>query len=384
MAGEVSGDIQAAALVRELLHRDPSVSVVGVGGPHMAAAGVSLLLESSTWGVIGYVDPLLHLRSYLRRLSRVAQEIRRVRPDVLVLVDFPAFNLRVAARLRSAVPIVYYFPPMVSVRRGDRASRIAPLGMRLLANLRREEDAYRAAGADVVFIGHPVVDLARAHRDPRAARAHFGVPEDARVVGLLPGSRVPEVRAHLPVMLTTAALLHRNAPGVQFLLPVPTEGFRALVDDPIAKSGLPIRVVSEVYDAMACAEVLVTATGTATLEGAVLGVPMVAIYRLPWVSWFIINRIVTIRHAALPNILAGREIVPELLQDRMTPAAIADQVQRFLNDFRERDRARAALLAVAAELGPPGAVGRAVEEVLTVLQRARVASASRGRVRSGG
>ncbi len=374
--------MQAAHLVTELRRRAPALVVHGVGGVNMAAAGVSLFLDSSTWGVIGYVDPLLRLQAYLRWLRQVEHEVRRLRPTLLLLVDFPGFNLALAKRLRSTtMPIVYYFPPMVSVRRGNRAQRIAALGMRLLAVLRPEAEAYRAAGADVLFIGHPAVDLVRPRWDPETARTRFGVPSGVPVVGLLPGSRLQEVRVHLPILLDAAALLLRSVPDLWFILPAPTERLRESLEAAVAGSGLPVRVVTEVYDAMAIARVLVTAAGSATLEAAILGIPMVTVYRLPWLSWLIATRIVTTRYAALPNVLAEREVVPELLQSRMTPQAIAAGVLGFLRDPQRWDQVRSALLAVAADLGAPGAVGRAADEVWRALTRPAVASADVGTIR---
>lgn len=369
VVGEVSGDMQAARLVAELLRRDPSVSVIGIGGSHMAASGVRLLEDSTAWGVIGHVDPLLRLRTYLRALARVESAIRESRPQVLLLVDFAAFNLRLAERLRGVVPVAYYFPPMVSIRKGDRARKVARLGMRLLATLRREAAAFEAAGGDVVFVGHPVMDLAQRATDPAAARRRLGIPESAPVVGLLPGSRHQEINAHLPIMLDAAARILQRVPEVQFVLPVPAEELRRAVVARVSISSVPVRVVSDSGDAMRSAMLLITATGTATLEATVLGVPMVAVYRLPWLSWLIAKSVVTIRHAALPNILAGREIVPELLQQRMTPMAIADTVVDLVRDPARREVMRAELLRVAGDLGEPGAAGRAAGEVLRLLDR---------------
>jgi lipid-A-disaccharide synthase len=293
----------------------------------------------------------------------VEQEIRRRRPSLLVLVDFPGFNLPLAKRLRSIVPILYYFPPMVSVRRGDRARRVATLGMRLLAVLRREEAAYQAAGANVRFIGHPAVDQVHLQWDEATARAQFKLSPTAPVVGLLPGSRIQEIRAHLPVLLAAAVLLQQATPQLEFVLPVPATHLRPLVTELVSRSGVPVRIVSAVYDAMAVCRVLVVSSGSATLEAAILGIPMVAIYRLPWLSAFIVRRFITTPYVALPNLLADREIVPELLQERMTPQGIADAVNRLLRDPARCAWVRRELLAVAQELGGPGAISRAGEEV---------------------
>ena len=368
VAGEVSGDLLAAPLIEIVRRRDPQVRVVGVGGARLAAAGCELLHDSTTWGVIGHVDPLLHLRTYLRRLRTVEAEVRRTRPRALLLVDFPAFNLRLAARLRGGVPIVYYFPPLVSVRKGDRAAMVARLGMRLLTTLRREEAAYRRAGADVVFIGHPIIDLAVPRWSPQQARETFAIPPGAPVVGLLPGSREQEIRQHLRIMVDAAVRVLAQVPDVHFVVPVAAAVLRPLVEPAVRALGLRAHVVGEPHDAMAVSTVLVTATGTATLEAAILSVPMVAVYRLPWPGMAIARRLASVRHAALPNILAGREIVPELLQERMTPEAITAEVLSLFHSPARRETMRAALRVVTDDLGPPRALDRAASEVLRVLE----------------
>jgi lipid-A-disaccharide synthase len=378
VAGEVSGDMAAASLAAEVRRLDPGVDLIGVGGPRMTSAGVNVMVNSATWSAIGHVDPVLHLRTHLRRLHQVELLIRRTSPTVLVLVDFAAFNLRLAERLGRSVPIVYYFPPMVSVRRGNRAAKVARVKMRLLVPLRSEADAYTAAGADVVFVGHPAVDTARPSMDETTARKKFGIPPVAPVVGLMPGSRPQEIRAHLPILLAAASILHQTVPGVWFVLPAPLRELADLVRPRVEASGLPVRIVTEIYDAMATCTVLIVATGTVTLEAAVLGIAMVAVYRLPWLSWVIAQRIARFRYAALPNILAGEEIVPEFLQQRMTPGAIAQAAAALLADPRRRMTMKAALREVAAALGPPGAAARAAREVVAVLTRASIAGGGSG------
>ncbi|MDQ7819739.1 MAG: lipid-A-disaccharide synthase [Armatimonadota bacterium] len=367
VAGEVSGDIAAAAVAAELRHLEPSADLVGVGGPRMARAGVRILADSTGWSAIGHLDPLLHLPTHLRRLVWVERTIRRHAPALLVLVDFAAFNLRLAERLARAVPTVYYVPPLVSVRRGQRARKVARLPVRLLVTLPPEADAYRAAGADAVFVGHPAVDLVVPGRE--TARRAAGIPAHVPVVGLLPGSRPQEVRAHLPVLLEAARRVGRAAGDVWWVLPVPAAELRSVVLPAVRAAPVAVRVVDDGPTAMAMADALVVATGTATLEAAVLGVPMVAVYRLPWISWQIARRIVSARYAALPNILAGRPVVPELLQDRMTPDAVAGAVVALLRDPQRRERMQRELREVAAGLGPPGVSRRAAQEVVAALRR---------------
>ncbi len=246
----------------------------------------------------------------------------------------------------------------------------------MLATLRREADAYRTAGADVEFVGHPAVDLVRPSMDPATARQHFGIPAQASIVGLMPGSRPQEIRAHLPVMVEAARRLQRARPEVWFVVPVPAADLVPLVAPPVSASGLVVRIVSEIYDAMAIADVLVVATGTATLEATLLGIPMVAVYRLPWLSWIIARCLVNVPYAALPNILAGREIVPELLQGRMSAHAIVQAVDGLLSDSQRRAEMKTALRQVAADLGPPGAVARAALEILTRLPQPSIAASA--------
>jgi lipid-A-disaccharide synthase len=189
----------------------------------------------------------------------------------------------------------------------------------------------------------------------------------------MPGSRAPEIRSHFPTLLAAADLLHHQNPDLWFVLPAPLPELADLVMPRVNASGLPVRVVTEIYDAMALCTVLIVATGTATLEAAVLGIPMVAVYRLPWLSWVIAKRIVSVRYAALPNILADAEIVPEYLQGRMTPKAIAQTVADLLADPQRRTSMKTALHEVATTLGIPGAATRAAQEVLSTLRQAQIA-----------
>ncbi|HEY3248549.1 MAG TPA: lipid-A-disaccharide synthase [bacterium] len=367
VAGEVSGDIQTAHLIEELRRRDPHVELMGVGGSRMAAAGMSVVLDSTQWGVIGHAASLLRAPGLLRALHAVAAAVRRIRPQVLVLVDFPGFNLRLAQILRTEVPILYYFPPMVSVRLGNRAASIAALGMRLLTVFPFEEAAYRAAGANEVFIGHPAVDTVRPRHDAAVRRARLGLTEQVPVVGLLPGSRPQEIAAHLPVMVAAATTLGRMHRDLQFVLPVPADHLRPHVDRVLDASPLPVHVTGDVYDAMAECTVLMATSGSVTLEAALLGVPMVVVYRLSALSWQIALRITFTRHASLPNLLAGREIVPELLQSAFTARNLTAQVDHLLTSAPRRAEMAADLHRAVSRLGPPGATARAAGELLSML-----------------
>lgn len=369
VAGEVSGDIYGADLVGALRRRRPDLDLVGVGGPRMAAAGVRRLLDSAEWGVIGWLEALPQVPVFLLRLAAVTRAVVAARPAAVVLIDFPGFNLPLARRLGRRWPAAYFMPPMVSTRRGDRARRVGRLGIRLLAVLPFEAEAYREAGADVVFIGHPALDRVRPGGDVPAIRIRLGLPPEGPVVALLPGSRRQELRRHLPVMMEALSLVQRDHPGLRAVLPVAAPAFQSLVEREIATSPVPVALTagggSETYDALAASDFAVVASGTATLEAMCLGTPMVVIYRLSRSTWWIATRIVSaVSTAALPSLLAGRPVVPELLQEAFTARGLAATVAEWLADAGRLAALRQELLALRSRLGEGGAIDRAAEEIL--------------------
>jgi lipid-A-disaccharide synthase len=368
LAGEVSGDIHGAALARELRRLAPEVRLEGVGGARMREAGVALLADSTEWGLMGWVDAVRRVRAYARRLDAVLAHVAAAPPDVLVPIDFSGFNLALLRRLRGRVRAVYYVPPMVSVRRGRRARHIAALGARLLPVFPFEADAYRAAGADAVFVGHPAADLAREVEPTERVRARLGLAPDAPVLGLLPGSRRQELAALLPPMLEAADAARAAVRGLTVLLGLAAPAFRPQVDAALGgRAG--VTVLDGAREVMPASTVVLTASGTATVEAMVLGVPMVVTYRTSRLNWWIVPLAVRTRWAAIPNIMAGEAIVPELLQDRATGSALGAAVVALLQDEAARARMRRRLLDLAVALGPPGAHARAAREVLAAAGR---------------
>lgn len=367
IAGEVSGDLHGADLAREITALDPRVRLEGIGGRRMAAAGVDLVEDSSTWGVMGWVDAARQLRSFMRRLDATASRLLGDPPRVLVPIDFSGFNLALLKRLRGRIPAVYYVPPMVSIRRGRRAARVAALGARLLPIFPFEAEAYRRVGADVIFVGHPAVELAEHVAPADRVRARLGIAPSSPVLGLLPGSRQSEFDRLLGLMLETARQVRTDVPTLTILLALASPIFREQVEAAVASSGLPIAVVDGAREVMGSSTVLLTASGTATVEAMVLGVPMVVTYRTSWINWWILPLAVTVRRAAIPNIMAGDDVVPELLQRRATPHRLRAVLTGLLRDPGARDAMRARLLGLAAALGPPGAARRAAREVVAAM-----------------
>ncbi|HEV2282965.1 MAG TPA: lipid-A-disaccharide synthase, partial [bacterium] len=331
----------------------------------MAAAGARVLVDSTAWGLIGYAEAYIRLPLFALRYLRLVRLIERERPDLLLLVDFPGMNRELARRFSGRLPIVYYVPPQTYARRGRSAARMARTAVRLLTVLPFEAEAYRRAGADAVYVGHPAVDEA----GPRAARP---ASDAARpVVALLPGSRAQEIRALLPPMLEAARELAARR-GARFVLPLASPHLEADVTAAIAASGVSVHVADgRAVETLAAADVAVLASGTAAVEAACAGVPMVVVYRVsPLTAWIARRFVVTadLDHTgfSIPNIILGRRAVPELLQESVSGPGIAREVERLLEPAAAA-RARADLAEVCRRLGPAGAVERAAAEVLTAL-----------------
>jgi len=365
VAGEVSGDLHGAELAREIAALGPSVCLQGIGGRHMEAAGISLIADSSDWGVIGWFEAARRLPPFLRRLSALVDRLMADPPHALVLIDFPGFNLALLKRLRGRIPAVYYVPPMVAIRRGDRAARVAALGARLLAIFPFEADAYRRAGADVVFVGHPATDLARSSDGADGALARIGIAPATPVVGLLPGSRGLELDALLSPMLEAARIVRAASPGVAFAMAEASPVFRDRLAAAVVSSGLPVAIVPGSRDVMAASTVLLMASGTAAVEAMILGAPMVVTYRVSRPTWWYARAAFKVRWVSIPNIMAGERIVPELLQSQATAGEMSRAVLALLHDEPAREAISHRLRSLAEELGSPGAARRAAAEVLS-------------------
>ncbi|MCS7235426.1 MAG: lipid-A-disaccharide synthase [Armatimonadota bacterium] len=364
LAGEASGDIHAAHLARALRELVPGVELVGAGGPRMAEAGVRRVVDTSAWGVVGYVEAYVRLPLFALRFRRVVSRLRELRPDAVVLVDFPGFNVFVAKAVCQQLPTVYYFPPMAYGRRGGRARVLARMPVRVLTTFPFEYEEYRAAGADVVFVGHPAVDLARPALPREELWAQLGLKPDVPLLALLPGSRVQEVRALLPIQLLAYRLLRERGVRVQAAVAVASERLKPMVGRILQRYGADVPApTGRTYDLLAYAEAAVVTSGTATLEAALLGTPAVVVYRVSRPTAWIARRVATVPWVGLPNLLAGRLLLPELLQERCRPELVAQAVQKLLEDPARAEELRRQLRSVAAAVGPPGAVRRAAQEV---------------------
>jgi lipid-A-disaccharide synthase len=372
LAGEVSGDVQAAHLARAIRELRPDARLVGAGGPRMAEAGVEVVQDTADWGVVGYIEAYIRIPVFARRLGATLRRIADNHPDVLVLVDFPGFNLQVARRVCRHIPTVYYFPPMAHGRRGNRAAVLSRLPVRVLVPFAFELERYRLAGADVTFVGHPAVDLVRPTVPREGFCREFGLDPDRPLVALLPGSRRQEVDALLPAMLGAVEIAAARVPGVQAAIALASEQLAPRVVRALrSSSASPAVVERRTYDLIGASDAAVVASGTATLEAALLGVPMVITYRVSRLTEWIARRIVTLPWIGMPNILAGRLIVPELLQSEARADRVADELIGLLADRQRSDRMRRDMKEAVANLGPAGALGRAAAEVVSAIDDPR-------------
>lgn len=371
MAGEASGDLHGASLARALTTLQPGLTLAGMGGARMAAAGVRLVRRAERVTVVGGTEAFGRLPALWSAFSALRRLLKARRPGVLVLIDFPEFNMRLArVARRVGVPVVYFVAPQLWAWRRGRVHAMARDVSRVLAIFPFEVGFYQEAGVPVEFIGHPVLDALPA-LDRERTRAGIAAQGET-LVGLLPGSRDAEVRRHLPVLLGAARRIRERRPQTRFVIPVASTIRVAGVAAEARASGLPVVVLpGDAYRVMAAADLLLVASGTATLEAACYGTPMVVLYRLSSVSYAVARQLVRgVSHISLPNIVAGREIVPELIQSRATPASVAAAALTILEDDVARAAQRAALLEVRARLGEAGAAVRAAHAVLRELDGA--------------
>ncbi|MDK2931215.1 MAG: lipid-A-disaccharide synthase [Bacillota bacterium] len=372
VAGEASGDVYGARLAEKLKVLRPDVDLFGLGGRLMQAAGVRLLFNPTGLSAVGLAEAVRSAAALRGVLAEARRALGSEKPSCLVLIDFPEFNTRLAAAAaRLGIKSVYLFAPTAWAWRRGRARRIARTVTKVASVFPLEAEVYREAGADVEFVGHPLLDLVSpaAAADRRAARAElgFGGAGFETVVGLLPGSRAQEIRLLLPPMLDGAARIAKARPAVGFVLPLAETVPEDAVREAVAASRLPIRVVQgQAHRCMAAADALVVASGTATLEATIVGTPMVVVYRVSRSTAVLGRLLVKIPYISWPNILAGKRIVPELLQEEASGEAIARETLRLLDDPARAGAMIEELARARAALGSPGALERAARLVIEV------------------
>lgn len=374
-AGEASGDLHGASIACALRAQCPGVRLFGMGGQAMREAGVEVLFDLGDYGVMGFAEVVKNLPRLFALRDKLAQKAAEERPDVFVTIDYPDFNLRLAKKIKAlGIPVFSYIPPSAWAWRKGRAKEVAALADAVAAIFPFELPVYEAAGANIRFVGHPLADLARPSMEPEAARAYFGADPARPVVLLLPGSRAQEIEKLLPVMLEGALRMREKRADLQFYLPVASTISRETLQGVLARYDIEVRLTeAHTYDLMGIADAAVAASGTVTLEAALLGLPCVVVYRMAALTYWIGKLLVRIPHFSLPNIIAGRAVLPELLQASVTPQRIAEEALRLLPETPEGKAVRAALGEVRQRLGEGGAADRTAALILeTAAKRPRI------------
>jgi lipid-A-disaccharide synthase len=368
--GEPSGDLYAGALVDALRAARPGIEVFGFGGERLRAAGGEVIGDYEGLAVTGLTEALGVLPRSLAMLRRLVAAARAHRPHVLVVIDFPDFNFRLMTAIkRLGVPVVYYVTPQIWAWRQSRMKTMQRVVDRALPIFPFEEAIYREAGVDVRFVGHPLVDLAVAATSRDVLAAEAGLNTARPIVALLPGSRPNELHRLLPVMAAAVPRIRASVPAVQFLVAcapnLPPQAFA-----PLGHLVPPAALLTgRVDDVLAASDVVVTASGTATVQAALHERPMVVLYKLSPVTYAIGKRFVRVDTYAMANLVAGARVVPELIQGDCTPERVAEETVALLTDRARWQRVRARLAETRAKLGPPGASARAAEAVLEVADR---------------
>ena len=364
IAGEASGDMHGANLVREMLKINPALNFYGIGGNKLREEGVKLFANASAMAVVGLTEVISKFGTLFRIIRQVKKSLDEMKPELVILIDYPDFNLYFvapAAKKRN-IKIFYYISPQVWAWRKSRINKIKKLVDKMAVILPFEVDTYAAKGFAVDYVGHPLLDMVKLNYSKQESRKKFGLAENKITIGILPGSRLSEVRKLMPELLRAAEILAQKIPDVQFVLPLADTLEEKIITEIISRFTVNVHIISDnTYDVISCADLALVASGTATLETALLGVPMVIVYKISLLSYVIGRLFVHVKNIGLVNIIAGKTIVPELIQGDTSGKRIAEEALAILTNEEKKQEMIKGLEAIRARLGEPGAAIRAAQ-----------------------
>ncbi|MCB5206297.1 lipid-A-disaccharide synthase [Methylovorus mays] len=346
VAGESSGDLLGSHLIRALKKHRPDLQFVGIAGPKMQAEGARSLFPMERLSIRGYLEVLRHLPGLLKLRRQLANDLLDARPALFIGIDAPDFNFGLERKLkRRGIPTVHYVSPSIWAWRRGKMSKIKRAVSHMLALFPFEPDLYKQAGVPVSYVGHPLADILPLEPDQKQARLNLKLKAGQVVIAMLPGSRQSEVRQLASLYVQTARKMLEQQPDIQFVVPLITRETRMIFEQAIydeKAEELPIKILfGHAHMAMEAADAVVVASGTATLEAALLKRPMVITYRMPWLSWQILKRMLYLPYVGLPNVLAGRFLVPELLQHNATPEKLSEATLKMVNDKTQMEEIKA-------------------------------------------
>lgn len=368
VAGEPSGDLHASHVVNAIKSQYSDITVYGMGGDRMEESGVSLDIHIRDSAVMGIGEAITALPKFLKKQSILKKQIQLNRPDVLLLIDFAEFNMPLAKfAYNLGIKVIYYIPPKAWAWRPRRANKIAKRTNVVASIFPFETDFYKNAGAHAEFVGHPLVDFANTDLSQAQARKRLGLQKDTFVIGLMPGSRRSEIERMLPIMLTTAANIQEKYPDTEWILPIAP----GISDEQIEYYKKNITAIPEIrnihrdtYAVMRAATLMYITSGTATLEAACIGVPMIILFRTSWFNWKIINALTPLEHSGLPNLIAKERIVPELLQADLSAESLTNLTLDLLQNPHKLEAQKKSLRLVYQQLGESGTAERTAQLVL--------------------
>ena len=370
-AGEASGDMHAANIVDALRTMDNNLEFYGMGSANLREAKVDLLIDCKDIAVVGLFEVLIHYRKIMRALNMMRDSLRDNPPDLLILVDYQEFNFKLAETAKSlGIKVLFYISPQVWAWRQHRVHKIGKIIDMMAVILPFEEKFYKDANVPVRFVGNPLADETKPNKDKQSCFSEYELEPGKTVIGLFPGSRRGEIQRVLPIQLEAAVKLIKQKPGLQFILPIASTLDRSIFIPHLSKyPQLNIKLVKDLpYNVMQCCDSIIIASGTATLEVALMGIPNCITYKISPLSYFILKRMVTIEHIGLVNIVAEKGIIREFIQHDAQPQMIADEIIRTLDDEDYRENMISELNMVRDKLGKAGGINNMAELVLEMLE----------------
>jgi lipid-A-disaccharide synthase len=370
IAGEASGDAHAARMLTELKLLAPNYNVKGIGGDKMRAAGVETFVDFSELAVMGLIEVIKRYRSLKKVFNRTVDLLKSERPDLLILVDYPGFNLKLAKEANAlGIKVLYYISPKVWAWRAGRIKTIKQYVDHMAVLFPFEVSIYKDAGVPVTCVGHPLVDAVKKELTIEQAKAKLGINIEQQVLGLFPGSRRSEVEVLLPIMIEAAERVHKKVENINVVVPLATGLDRKIVEPILAKSVLDIKLVDDdFYELTSACDAIVAASGTVTLEIALLGVPHFISYRVSPISYTILSRFVKIPYVGLCNIVTGENVILELLQNEVTAERFEKELMPLLSESNSKENAEVIRQQVLSALGPSGGAYNAAELVVSLLE----------------
>ena len=369
IAGEASGDLHASSLIRELKKMNSNLEMFGIGGDRMRREGVELIFHIDKLSFMGFFEVIKRLSFIRGVMKKMTSMIETRRPDLAILIDYPGFNLRFAKKVKNlGIPVVYYISPQVWAWGGNRVKRMQNLIDQMVVIFPFEKEIYEKFNIDCEFVGHPLLEVTRPILPLEDFQKKFGIRKNDVVVGLLPGSRWQEVEKILPIMFESSELLKTRIKNLKVLLGLAPTIKKEKMEDLLTQAGFGAKIVENLtYDLMKHADILLITSGSATLECAILGTPFLVLYKTSLWTYLLAKSLISIPNIALANVVAGKRIVPEFIQNRAVPNQIAEEMYEILTD-RERYKAiQNELKKVKQKLGEEGASKKAAEIVMQML-----------------